>query len=60
MGHEVVNYGMYAADDAAQLTYVQCGILANREKDSRKSRIPKHFLLRSQEPMNPRERFKEC
>ena len=26
MGHEVVNYGMYAADDAAQLTYVQCGI----------------------------------
>ena len=22
MGHEVVNYGMYAADDAAQLTYV--------------------------------------
>ena len=28
MGHEVVNYGMYAADDAAQLTYVQCGILA--------------------------------
>ena len=28
MGHEVVNYGMYAADDAAQLTYVQTGILA--------------------------------
>ncbi len=27
MGHEVVNYGMYAADDAAQLTYVQVGIL---------------------------------
>lgn len=25
---EVVNYGMYAADDAAQLTYVQAGILA--------------------------------
>ena len=25
MGHEVVNYGMYAADDAAQLTYVQNG-----------------------------------
>ena len=23
MGHEVVNYGMYAADDKAQLTYVQ-------------------------------------
>ena len=28
MGHEVVNYGMYAADDAAQLTYVLCGTLA--------------------------------
>ncbi|MDD3370105.1 MAG: RpiB/LacA/LacB family sugar-phosphate isomerase [Lachnospiraceae bacterium] len=28
MGHTVVNYGMYAADDAAQLTYVQNGILA--------------------------------
>ena len=28
MGHEVVNYGMYAADDKAQLTYVQNGILA--------------------------------
>ena len=28
MGLEVVNYGMYAADDAAQLTYVQNGILA--------------------------------
>ena len=28
MGHEVVNYGMYTADDAAQLTYVQNGILA--------------------------------
>ena len=28
MGHEVVNYGMYTADDAAQLTYVQVGILA--------------------------------
>ncbi|PLS29843.1 RpiB/LacA/LacB family sugar-phosphate isomerase [Bifidobacterium parmae] len=27
-GHEVFNYGMYAADDAAQLTYVQNGILA--------------------------------
>ncbi len=27
MGHEVHNYGMYAADDAAQLTYVQVGIL---------------------------------
>lgn len=28
MGHTVDNYGMYKADDAAQLTYVQCGILA--------------------------------
>ena len=28
MGHEVYNYGMYTADDAAQLTYVQEGILA--------------------------------
>ena len=28
MGHTVDNYGMYAADDAAQLTYVQNGILA--------------------------------
>lgn len=28
MGHTVDNYGMYAADDTAQLTYVQCGILA--------------------------------
>lgn len=28
MGHEVFNYGMYAADDEAQLTYVQIGILA--------------------------------
>ncbi len=27
MGHTVDNYGMYKADDAAQLTYVQCGIL---------------------------------
>ena len=27
MGHAVDNYGMYAADDAAQLTYVQVGIL---------------------------------
>ena len=27
MGHVVDNYGMYAADDAAQLTYVQAGIL---------------------------------
>lgn len=29
MGHTVDNYGMYGADDAAQLTYVQCGILAS-------------------------------
>ena len=28
MGHEVRNYGMYTADDACQLTYVQVGILA--------------------------------
>jgi len=28
MGHEVFNYGMYGADDANQLTYVQNGILA--------------------------------
>ncbi|OPJ62866.1 RpiB/LacA/LacB family sugar-phosphate isomerase [Clostridium oryzae] len=27
MGHEVFNYGMYGADDKAQLTYVQNGIL---------------------------------
>lgn len=27
-GFEVVNYGMYSADDKAQLTYVQLGILA--------------------------------
>lgn len=27
-GFEVVNYGMYSADDEAQLTYVQNGILA--------------------------------
>ena len=27
MGHTVHNYGMYAADDEAQLTYVQVGIL---------------------------------
>ena len=29
MGHEVVNYGMYSAEDACQLTYVQCGLLAS-------------------------------
>ena len=38
MGHEVVNYGMYAADDEAQLTYVQVGlltaILLNRDRKS--------------------------
>ena len=28
MGHTVVNYGMYGADDPASLTYVQNGILA--------------------------------
>ncbi|HAG69205.1 MAG TPA: hypothetical protein DCL38_04455 [Lachnospiraceae bacterium] len=28
MGMEVVNYGMYSAEDEAQLTYVQNGILA--------------------------------
>lgn len=27
MGHEVHNYGMYSAEDEAQLTYVQVGIL---------------------------------
>jgi len=27
MGHEVFNYGMYSAEDANQLTYVQIGIL---------------------------------
>ncbi len=27
LSHEVFNYGMYCADDAAQLTYVQIGIL---------------------------------
>ena len=26
-GHEVVNYGMYTAEDKAQLTYVQVGLL---------------------------------
>ena len=28
MGHEAVNYGMYSAEDANSLTYVQNGILA--------------------------------
>ncbi len=28
LGHEVFNYGMYTAEDEAQLTYVQIGILA--------------------------------
>ena len=27
MGHEVMNYGMYSAEDDAQLTYVQVGLL---------------------------------
>ena len=41
MGHEVVNYGMYAADDAAQLTYVQCGILAaERQHQHRTQHCP--------------------
>ena len=26
-GHEVFNYGMYSAEDEAQLTYVQAGLL---------------------------------
>lgn len=26
-GHEVINYGMYSAEDEAQLTYVQAGLL---------------------------------
>ena len=29
MGHTVDNYGMYSAEDACQLTYVQCGLLAS-------------------------------
>ncbi len=29
MGHTVDNYGMYAADDACQLTYVKVGLLAS-------------------------------
>ncbi len=28
MGHEVINFGMYSAEDEDQLTYVQIGILA--------------------------------
>lgn len=28
LGHEVVNYGMYSAEDAASLTYVMNGLLA--------------------------------
>ena len=27
-GHEVLNFGMYSADDKEQLTYVQVGILS--------------------------------
>ena len=29
MGHEVVNYGMYTAEDECQLTYVKAGLLAS-------------------------------
>ena len=29
MGHTVVNYGMYTAEDDCQLTYVKCGLLAS-------------------------------
>jgi len=29
MGHEVVNYGMYSAEDECQLTYVKIGLLAS-------------------------------
>jgi ribose 5-phosphate isomerase RpiB len=29
MGHTVINYGMYSADDPAVTTYVQCGLLAS-------------------------------
>ena len=29
MGHEVVNYGMYTAEDKCQLTYVKAGLLAS-------------------------------
>ena len=29
MGYTVDNYGMYSAEDDAQLTYVQCGLLAS-------------------------------
>lgn len=29
MGHTVDNYGMYSSEDACQLTYVQCGMLAS-------------------------------
>ncbi len=29
LGHTVDNYGMYSADDKAQLTYVQCGLLSS-------------------------------
>ena len=28
MGHEVINYGMYSAEDACQLTYVKIGLLS--------------------------------
>ena len=29
MGHEVLNFGMYSADDETQLTYVMNGLLAS-------------------------------
>ena len=29
MGHTVINYGMYTAEDECQLTYVKCGLLAS-------------------------------
>lgn len=28
MGHTVYNYGMYTAEDEAQITYVMCGLLS--------------------------------
>ena len=40
MGHTVDNYGMYDADDAAQLTYVQCGILGAPLLSSSAPRMP--------------------
>lgn len=37
MGYEVKNYGMYTAEDEAQLTYVQIGILAAIPAELRRS-----------------------